>query len=349
MRVTHNMLTRNYLKNLNNNMTNLSKSNERMTSQRKFNTASENVADASRALRVRVQLTNNEVYKSNVRDAKGKFTMIEDSMQSINKITQNVAALTVQGLNGTMAPEEKEKIAREIETLQDQILQVSNSRFGDKYIFGAAGNKDGSAPYTLGGADGKQLMYNGTIVDDMVKGTGVNTGKVMVADATAPGGFKEIPYNSKNYLDIGLGFTVKNGYVDPRTALEYSVSGVESLGFGKTENGSPNNLYGILGSIAQNLRDGNSTELGQNLKSMNEQSDQLLMHLSTIGTRTAYIEQIDERLGNSTFSLQKIQNDLEAVPIQEESIYNKDYEMSWMVTLQMGAKILPTSIFDFLR
>ena len=352
MRITHSSITRNYLRRLNTNMSNLSKSNERMSSQCKFNSASENVADANKAMRVRLQLANNADSQNNVRDAEGKLSVVEDNLQAINKITQDVIGRTVQGMNGTMSAEENEKIAREIKNLQDEVLQISNTRYGDQYIFGAAGNADGSAPYSVDA--GGDLMFNGTKVDSMRSGTGANAGKIvtMVPDPANPllQIEKPIPYNGKNYLDIGLGITIDaNGNLDPKTAVEYSVSGVELLGFGLTDKGTPNNLYGLLGEIAQNLTNGNTDALGDNLKEVSKQADKLLMGLSDIGTRMSFIEETGERLENNTFSLQKIQNDLEAVPIQEESIYNKDFEMSWMVTLQMGAKIIPPSIFDFMR
>lgn len=354
MRITHNTITRNYLKNLNRNMSNLSTSNERMTSQRRFNKASENVADANRALTIRLQLSRNETNLSSARDLGGSLSIVEDNMQAITQITQNVTDRLIQGMNGTMSPEERAKIANEIKSLQGEVLQIGNAQYNGTYIFGADGNAKGTAPYTLGGADGKQLLFNGTAVDDMVAGTGDNLGKVVTMQEVPAGSgtFKEvvIPYNGKNYVDIGLGFDVNSdGVLDPKTAVQSSVSGVEVFGFGKTADGTPKNLYGLLGKMVDNLEAGDIGALGKNLEELSTQTDHLLMNLADIGTRQKFIEQTSERIENDTLSLQKIQNDVEAVPIQEESIYNKDYEMSWMVTLQMGSKILPVSIFDFMR
>lgn len=348
MRVTHNMLTRNYLRNLNRNMSNLAKSNEKMNSQRKFNVASEDVAGANRALRVRRQLASNEQSMEAMRDIQGTLEVAEDNLRAVNGIMQNVNERIVQSLNGTVGPDDMEKIAREVTNLQEQLLQISNLQYNGKYVFASTGNKTGSAPFTVG-ADGA-LSYNGTPVDNMVAGTGADKGKIFVGVAVPPALPVEIPYNGKNFVDIGLGFTVgANGVLDTKTALQNSISGVEAFGFGTSADGVPGNLYSLLGKVAADMRAGDTASLGLDLEHMKTQTDNLLMNIADIGNRMNFISQTTERMENDTLNLQKVQNDLEAVPLQEEIIYNKDYEMSWMVTLQMGAKVLPASIFDFMR
>lgn len=351
MRITHTMLKRNYLNNLNKNMTNLMGSNERMSSQRRFNRASEDVSAANRALRVRLELTNNERYSNTIRDATGKFSAAEDNLRAISTLMQNVNERMVQAMNGTIPDSDREKIAREIENFQTEILQISNAQYNGEYMFGAAGSGDGSAPFQV--VNGK-ISFNGTDVDSMFPGTGADEGKIMYMDnSVVPAVAKEIPFNKKNYIDIGLGFTVTgsglNAKLDTKTAVESTISGVQAFGFGTDANGIPQNLFSLLGKVADDMRSGDNEAMGKSFEAIKRQADNLLMNITDLGNRTAFIQSTGERISNDTINLQEIQNDLEAVPIQEESIYNKDYEMSWMITLQMGAKILPASIFDFMR
>lgn len=71
--------------------------------------------------------------------------------------------------------------------------------------------------------------------------------------------------------------------------------------------------------------------------------------IAEIGTRDSLLERTQDRLEADQINLKKHQNELESVNLEEESINNKSYEMAWMVTLQLGNKIIPASIFDFMR
>lgn len=345
MRVTNNILTRGYLRTMNNNISNLAKSNNKLSSQRKFMDASENVADASRALQVREQLDANERALNNIRDAKGKLSTAEDNMRSINTLLQTVNERTIQGMNGAMAEDEKAKIAREIQNLQQQILQIGNAQYSDKYLFNSAGGAvKGAPPFTIDPAGGA-LIYNGTQVSTISKNA---AGDLVLPDGT------KVPYNGANYLDIGLGFTVKgqgiNSQLETNTAMKSTISGLDVLGYGMTGT-VPNNLYDLLGKIAKDFTTTpiDLGELGNDLGVLKNQTNSLLNTITDVGNTYNFMEQTEVRLENDKLNLQTVQNSLEAVSVQEEAIYNKNHEMSWMVTLQLGAKILPTSIFDFLR
>lgn len=338
MRITNNMLTRSYLRNMNNNMSNLAKSNQKMASQRKFTKTSEDVMSASRALRVREKLSTNDRNLETISEAKGRIAAIEDNMRDINGLLQTVNERTIQGMNGTMAQEEKDKIANEIKNIQNQIFQLSNSEYNGKYLFGAAGGPtDGAPPFAM--IPGGGISYNGADVSTLDR----------QPDGTYTDNGNAFPYNGENYIDIGLGFKVDaTGKLDINTALKSSVSGIDVFGSGET-NGMPNNIFNLLGKITDDLQNSNLTELGRDLDQVKVVSDNLLNGIADMGNRSTFIEQAEARIENEKLNNQTIQNGLEAVPLQEEAINNKDFEMSWMVTLQLGSKILPTSIFDFLR
>lgn len=345
MRITHNMLTRNYLSSVNNNLKNLSGSNDRLTTQRSFNKASENVAGADKALRVRRLLIDNETAVSTMKDLDATYEAAEDSMRAINDIVGNVTDDLMRGLNGTMDPGDREKLAVEIESLQEHVLLTMNAKFSDKYVFAASGNANGAPPFSVG-ANG--LEYNGTVVDTMLEDADGNPTLPPPAVAGTP-----IPYNKRNYVDIGLGITMvgtgQDAEVDPRTAVPGSFSGVETFGFGLDANGAPRNAYSLLGKIAGDLRGGNTDTLSQDLTAVKAMQSALLVQVTDAGNMVKFNEKTSARFENEILNLQKLQNDVEAVPLEKEMMNNKDFEMSWMITLQLGSKILPQSIFNFLN
>lgn len=339
MRITHSMLTRGYMGNLNRNLKNLTNSNERLSSQRAFTKGWEDVSGANRALRVRAMLADNERYLNNIEDIEGRYNAVEDTMRSINTLVNNASDKLMFGANGAVSSEDREQIAKEIENLQNQVFQLSNTSYNGKYVFGASGNATGTAPFTKD-ANGK-LLYNGTSVDDMIIGA---DGNPMKPDGSGP-----IDFNVHSYIDIGMGFkTDANNTLDPRTALRATFSGVETFGFGTT-NGMPNNLYSLLGKIKDDLGTGDFEVLNKDLDQLKVQQNNLLMNVTDLGNLSTYIEQSADRIRNDVLNLQEVQNGIEAVPLSEEMMYNKDFEMAWMVTLQLGSKILPPTLFDYMR
>lgn len=341
MRITHNMMTRNYMSSINNNLKNLKGSNEKLSSQRAFNQASENVSGADRALRVRRLIRDNEEAVGTIKDLNAQYAAAENSIRAINDIMTTVTDDAIRGMNGTMDATDREKLAREIENLQDHVFQTMNAKFGDRSIFAASGNDTGSNPFTTD-ANGR-LLYNGQDVDNMVPDA---NGKPTLGGAP-------IDFNGRNYVDVGLGFTVNgdgvSGVLDTRTAVPNTFSGVDTFGFGVDVNGNPKNIYSLLGKMANDLREGNPDTIATTLDATKEAQSRLLVQLTDVGNMSKFVNQTAERLESDTLNLKEVQNRIEAVPLEKEMMNNKEMEMSWMVTLQLGGKILPPSIFDFLR
>ncbi|MEA5136630.1 MAG: hypothetical protein VB035_10905 [Candidatus Fimivivens sp.] len=346
-RITNNITVRNYLKGMRSNLSNLSKSNEKLTTQRSFNRASEDVAGSARALRVRKLLSDNERNISDADSLTSRLDTAESNLRALSDVYQRMNDLVTHGMNDTMSNQDRQILANEVTNLRDQALSISNRKYGDQYLFCSAGNADGSAPFTVG-AD-NLLYYNGnsTPVDKLV--TDAN-GKVAVDNGD--GTTTEINYNGTNYLDIGLGLSVSGSgasiQLDTRTAVQSSISGLDVFGYGTNTNGVPNNFYGLFNSIAEHLCAGNKSALGDELTALTASHDNLLIAIADIGNNTSFIDNVSTQLENDRVSLQELQNSVESIDLSKEIMYNKEFEMAWTVTLQLGSKILPKTIFDFL-
>lgn len=343
MRITHSSMMRNYISNLRSSISNLSKSNEKLSSMRKYSRASENTSEASKSYVVREQLYKNEQYLRNIEDSIGDLSASETSLRTINDLIQTVQDRSLRGETGTIDEIGREVIAKEIENLKGQVLQSINIKFGTRYLFGSSNNYE--APFSVG-ADGL-LVYNGTKVADIFKDP--VSGKLVYPnpgyDPTDPASpeFLEIPKNKDIFVDIGLGVVVNSGTVDPKSALKISSSGIEAMGFGE------DNLYDILTKIENAFRNNDLSNLDDYLTKLSGHKDNIMLHVTDIGSRVSYMEKSKERIENEIYNLKLKQSDLEAIDIEYETINNKSYEMAWMINLQLGSQILPASIFDFLR
>ncbi|WMJ82886.1 flagellin N-terminal helical domain-containing protein [Oscillospiraceae bacterium LTW-04] len=346
-RITNNITVRNYLRGMRSNLSNLSSSNEKLSTQRSFNKASENVAGAARALRVRKLLSDNERNISNADSLTSRLDTAESNLRTLSDVYQRMNDLVIHGMNDTMSNQDRQILANEVTNLRDQVLSIANSKYGDHYLFNSAGNADNSVPFTVGSDD--LLYYNGntTPIDNLVTDS---NGKAAVDNGD--GTTTEIGYNNTNYLDIGLGLSVSGSgaslQLDTRTAVQSSISGLDVFGYGVNENGVPNNFYSLFNDIADHLSTGNNSALGEELSVLSTSHDKLLIAIADIGNNVSFVDNVYSQLESDRVSLQELQNSVESVDLAEEIMYNKEFEMAWTVTLQLGSKILPKTIFDFL-
>lgn len=346
MRITNQMISRNYLNRMNTNLGNLTRSNERMSSQRSFNKGYENVPDAGKALRLRQLISDNERRLTTIRDASGRAVAAEDNVRAVNDLMIRSKDRLVQALNGTVAPEDREKIATELDKMKGEILQIMNGQFSNQFLFHASGNAEGKAPFVVD--DAGQLTYNGTSVNDMVKSP---KGQPTIFDE-ATNSFIDIPWNTPNYVDIGAGYNMDatGTNVDPNTAYKDTYSGVDCFGYGVSDKtGMPLNAYSLFSRMVDGLRADNLDIVGDALDTIPETMDFMLTAVTDIGARGSMLESTGDRLDIDLINMYDDQNRLEGIDLSREIINNKNHEMSWMVTLQLGSKILPQTIFDFIR
>lgn len=161
-------------------------------------------------------------------------------------------------------------------------------------------------------------------------------------------------FSDKEFAD-GEKLTVpvsKKPVVDPSSAFNPRTSGIDVIGCGiNAKDGFPNNIYEVMKEISSELKkDPKDTEkLSSLLTAAKDRQNNLIMSLTNVGTKTTFVRYNVDRLKAEEATLQKVRSTIEDVNVEEESIYNKVYESNWLITLQLGTKIIPPSIFDFMR
>ncbi|MBU3841214.1 MAG: FgL, flagellar protein [Candidatus Ruminococcus intestinipullorum] len=326
MRITENSLNRTYIKNLQRNLSDLSSSNLKLASGRKYNHVSEDTGNAARAFVVRDQISKNEEYINTVESAIGELNTADDNIMTVSSVLKTVYERVVSAGSGTKSQEDLNVIAEELKGLKNEIIQTMNARYGDKFLF--AGSNNDEPPFTVD--DTGKIFFNGVAVDDAKSTTDFNENKVV-------------------YLDIGFGMSSRPGGINAQTGLKISTSGVDALGYGVDANGEPNNICSLISKIEEQLRSGDVQGAGDTMKHLKKSEENLSACIAEMGTRQSILDRAKDRLEAENINLKSRQVDLEAVSLEEESINNKSYEMAWMVTLQLGSSIIPPSIFDFMR
>lgn len=151
MRVTQMMLANNTLRNVSKSYDKLGTYQQQLATGKKIHRPSEDPVVAMKGMHYRTSLTEIEQFQRNLSEA---YTWMENSESALNHTTnvlQRARELVVQAKNGTLGPEDRQAIAREIEQLKKDLVQVANTKVAGKYIFNGtnieqAPVKDGSPP-----------------------------------------------------------------------------------------------------------------------------------------------------------------------------------------------------------
>ena len=135
MRVTQSMLSNNMLSYLSNSYERLGDLQDQMSSQKKITRPSDDPVVAMKGMTYRRNLMEVEQYGRNFSDA---YNWVENTDATLDKATsalQRIRELTVQASNDTYEGDQREAINQEVDQLKEHLVQLANTKFGDKYLF----------------------------------------------------------------------------------------------------------------------------------------------------------------------------------------------------------------------
>lgn len=348
MRITNNRITRNYLFNANKNLQYYSDSSNKLTSGRAFTRVSQNVSGGKKAMRLRSQLYQNAQFQKNVSAANEKLSIAEQSLREMSDIITTVQEQAKRG-GGVIDEESMAILGETVDELKATVLQYANCSYVDEYVFG--GTNATTAPFVVN--ENGEITYNGSVVKDVVKN---DNGVYLDADGN------EVAYSEKIYIDIGLGMVnLTEGDIDTNSAYDTSFSGLECLGYGKSEytyvnkdgeevtEECSNNIYDIATEISNALKTGDTQKVSALSDQLTEAHNKLLTNVADLGVRTQYLERTLTMLKDEEVNLQTMQTELEGINDTEEIVKMNEYKYAWMLTLQFGGNLLPQSLMDFLK
>ncbi|MCL6709680.1 flagellar hook-associated protein FlgL [Pseudomonas sp. R2.Fl] len=135
MRVTQGMLGANSLKQISNSYNKLETLQNQLSTGKKITRPSDDPVVATKGMAYRSNLSEVNQYKRNLTEAQSWFDNSESGLEQVNSILQRTKELVVQGLNGTYGSDDRQAIAREIEQLKMDYMQVGNTQVAGNYIF----------------------------------------------------------------------------------------------------------------------------------------------------------------------------------------------------------------------
>ena len=147
-RITTGMTQRNVLADLNRVNERLSRTQQKVASNKEITRPSDDPFNASRALALRTSIESTQQYQRNVQDAQGWQETSEIALADITDALQRVHELVVEGASDSAPPEARLAIAAEIDQLIEGVKQNANATYRGRYVF--AGTATDAPPYVAG-------------------------------------------------------------------------------------------------------------------------------------------------------------------------------------------------------
>src|SRR6185503_13204706 len=117
------------------NMLKLVRAQEQLSSSKRLLRPSDDAAGASTALSLRRQRGDIERYKAAVTSSKPVLDASLAALSDAGAAVARARELVVQGLNGTLNDNDRGTLARAIEQVRGQLLELANSSFDGQHLF----------------------------------------------------------------------------------------------------------------------------------------------------------------------------------------------------------------------
>src|SRR5690625_3858665 len=135
MRITQTMLQNNLLRNLFASQKEMDKYFTQIYTGKKIRRPSEDPVVAMRGIGYRTELTEFEQYKRNVSSVWSWMDHADDALDKATKVMQRMEELAVQSSNDTLTEDERHAVLREVEQLEQQMIDIANTTVNGRYIF----------------------------------------------------------------------------------------------------------------------------------------------------------------------------------------------------------------------
>lgn len=312
MRVTGGMLASNLMGNIYNNLKDLNKYQGQLQANKRILKLSDDPIGAISSVQIERDIKRAEQMGRNISDAQAWLTQTETSLMDINEILLRAKELSTNAGNGTFSEEQRSAIKEELCELQSHFVEIANTKFNGKYIFG--GYNTTSRPFTVN-AD-KTFSYN-TIAD--------------IANATA------------SEIDVEKVQTRKYN-ISQSSAFEVSLNGLQVTGTGS------DNIYNLFEGLINCIESPVVTPeiVSYSGKFSNAQS-KILSLVSDVGGRQKSLEIMESRYQGETLNLNELYQKTAGINQAEVITQLKMAENTYNAALQVGARIIQNSLVDFLR
>lgn len=317
MRVTNSMLTGRFLFNLQNVLSRLEREQDTLSSGQRIRRPGDDPPGAYKAMRLSTAVSDTQQYVKNAEEAASFMNITDAALNQAVLTIQRVRELTIYGANDTVPQPSRDALAAEVEQAIHELVQVGNTRVGERHVFG--GDRTLTTPFTT-----TVDPITGLITAVTYNGTGP-------LSPPPPPPPPPVPPPNPGILWVEVGDGVK---------VATNVTGDVAL--------QP--VIAAAIQVRDDLLGGNVANLsGPDLQDVDDAMDDLLKHQADLGARTNRVETVLQRLKRTDVDFQGMLSKTMDADIPKTIVELKQDENVYRLALSSGARVIQPSLLDFLR
>ena len=312
MRITTNMLSSGYMRNINNNLGQLQKYEYQLSSQKRLTKLSDDPIGIIKSMEARVKLANVSKYQTNVENAQTWMTQSETALDELNEVITKVYESSLEAATDTVNEDDRKAIAQLVKEMRDHLLTIGNAKLGEKYIFG--GYNTSTAPFSVDSATGK-VFYNGIDMSDA-------TDAALIAE-------------DGQTIQYEIGYNIKT---------DVSMTGTKLFGMGD------DNLYNLMDNLYNALESGApASELAEYSSKLLDAQSRTLSNLAEIGGKTNRLKLMANRYSVDEVNFTEIKSKVEDIDVTETTVQWQTAMAVYNYALKIGSSILQASLVDYMN
>lgn len=359
MRVSDKMQQAQVLNNLNKNRTELSNLQNQASSLKKVTKPSDDPTGTSRILANRTDSSNMTQFDKNIFLGKSFLETTETVLSQMGDTIVRAKELALQAANDTNAGMPREMIASEVEQIYNSIVELSNRRFGERYIF--AGHKTTEAPFTK---DGKYMGDNGQIQIQNLEGQfmpiNLVGSQVFLGEDLSYGGNvsreQNIPLTVEDLQKYKIDQIEAEFQKEEAQEHQLETRGPANVGSVQriserdpVTNARGVNVFQTIMGLEAALRTNDKMGIQESLETLDQAMNQVNLARAEVGGRTNQLIATSESIQRGIVDNKAYNSQIEDADVFQVMTEINKSNQTLEATLSTSQKFMSQSLLDFLR
>jgi flagellar hook-associated protein 3 FlgL len=336
---------------------NFQTSNSELTTQlstgKKILAPSEDVAGTMRAMDYQVSINANNQYKNNITGATTNLNLTSDSLTGVSSVLTTLTNL-ISNTSGSTDPVTVASSSQQAAQVRDELYNYANTKGGGGYIF--SGFQTNLQPYTIQPAPvtvppaipSTVYDYQG---DNNLLQVPIDRGATMSANVTGNEAFSlsqgALPATP---VTLSNGDTAQYAAVtDPATGATTTTVTITPSSGGAADTFSFSNAMDMANIISSAIGSNNTSRIEAMSEPLSKMRDQVNALQADVGARINALTDQTNQLNQNTLTLQNDLSTIQDADMSTIALQLTQTNTALQALYSTSAKVLPQSLFDFLK
>jgi flagellar hook-associated protein 3 FlgL len=295
---------------------------KKISSQKNIDTASDDPSGFSQLFNINNTIAADDRYSKNITDAKSELNAADSALKNVTDIISRAKEIGLQGASDTNSTANRAAIAREVDNMINQLVQIGNTKIAGKYIFG-----------------------------------GLNTSGIVPPATTPSPIFARTSANVVTFSGTGSGATSyqRNAEISQGVSVPTNVNGFTVFGSVAAAAGpappytAGSGIIRTLTELVNDLNNGNTVEIQARLGDLDTDLNTVLSARAQVGSTVNQLDLTQSRIQDRQTILAQQVSSIQSVDLAK-AISDLNYqENAYQSSLGVSARVLQTSLLNYIR